>query len=188
MMLTRRVVSGFKSASGSLLTDGDGKTSTRWLIEATSSLQIHFSPFKKYSEWLYFSCILVVVVTLDLRLGPRAEVHEDADRESCATKIAEELVLLNVSNLLDGLAFHHDISSVSFYHQVHFEIGRHCPTMEYRMMLVFSTRSVSMFIETDLECLLVKIFRHSTAKVLVYCNHASDIGVTIVNQLLPKRL
>ena len=56
------------------------------------------------------------------------------------------------------------------------------------MMLILSMRLVSMLIKTDLESFLVEIFRHTSAKVLVYCNHTSDIRITEVDQLLPQRL
>ena len=54
------------------------------------------------------------------------------------------------------------------------------------MMLILLMSLEPMFLETDLEGLLIKIFRHATAQVLMDGNHAGDIRKTEVNQLLPK--
>ena len=116
-----RVADERKMAGESSLTPAIFVSADRTAIGQFILMESIFHLLKK-SERLDFTRILIVVVSLDLSFRPRTEVHENADRESCATKIAEKLVLLHVGNILDGLAFHHDISSISFYHQIHLEI------------------------------------------------------------------
>ena len=179
-----RVLGGSESAAESSLSDDESEADSRGAIKRLHSIPSIFHLIEE-SEWLNFSCFFVIIVSLNLGLGPCSEVHEDADGVSCATKIAEELVLLNVRDLFDGLAFHHDVPSVGFDHQIHLEIGLHFHTMENRMMLILPMSLETMFLETDLEGLLVEIFRHATAKVLVDSNHAGNIRITEVNQLFP---